>query len=63
MGTIEGKENNVFLIDWLAFTVPVEIDSIGKKGVEDVLNALENLDISRYFAGISQEEIAEAVVG
>ena len=30
---------------------------------EDVLNALENLDISRYFAGISQEEIAEAVVG
>ncbi|MDK7243652.1 lipoate protein ligase C-terminal domain-containing protein, partial [Neisseria subflava] len=28
---------------------------------EDVLNALENLDISRYFAGISQEEIAEAV--
>lgn len=40
MGTIEGKENNVFLIDWLAFTVPVEIDSIGKKGVEDVLNAL-----------------------
>lgn len=30
---------------------------------EDVLNALENLDISRYFAGISQGEIAEAVVG
>ena len=30
---------------------------------EDVLNALENLDISRYFAGISQEEITEAVVG
>ena len=31
--------------------------------VEDVLKALETIDITRYFAGISREEIAEAVVG
>ncbi len=31
----------IFLIDWLVFTVPVKIDSISKKGVEDVLNALK----------------------
>lgn len=30
---------------------------------EDILQALSSLDISRYFAGISKEEIAEAVVG
>mgnify|MGYP002648412069 CR=1 FL=1 len=30
---------------------------------EDVLKALETIDIARYFAGISREEIAEAVVG
>ena len=30
---------------------------------EDVLKALERIDISRYFAGISREEIAEAIVG
>ncbi|MBP2623289.1 lipoate--protein ligase [Streptococcus oricebi] len=30
---------------------------------EDVLSALASLDISRYFAGISKEEIAEAIVG
>ena len=30
---------------------------------EDVLKALETIDITRYFAGISREEIAEAVVG
>ena len=30
---------------------------------EDVLKALETIDISRYFAGISREEIAEAIVG
>lgn len=30
---------------------------------EDVLQALSKLDISRYFAGISKEEIAEAIVG
>ncbi|MEW4353791.1 lipoate--protein ligase [Streptococcus pneumoniae] len=30
---------------------------------ESVLEALETLDISRYFAGISREEIAEAIVG
>ena len=29
---------------------------------EDVLKALETIDITRYFAGISREEIAEAVV-
>ena len=29
---------------------------------EDVLEALETIDISRYFAGISRQEIAEAVV-
>lgn len=52
MGTIEGKENNVFLIDWLAFTVPVNVDSIGKKGVENVLNAL-NLNKSSRPEGIS----------
>ncbi|MDU7139719.1 MAG: lipoate--protein ligase, partial [Streptococcus mitis] len=27
------------------------------------LKALETIDIARYFAGISREEIAEAVVG
>ncbi|CJV72475.1 lipoate protein ligase A [Streptococcus pneumoniae] len=30
---------------------------------EDVLKALKTIDITRYFAGISREEIAEAVVG
>ena len=30
---------------------------------EDVFKALETIDITRYFAGISREEIAEAVVG
>lgn len=30
---------------------------------EDVLKALETIDITRYFAGISREEIAEAIVG
>ena len=30
---------------------------------EDVFKALESIDITRYFAGISREEIAEAVVG
>jgi hypothetical protein len=30
---------------------------------EDVLKSLETIDITRYFAGISREEIAEAVVG
>ncbi|WP_247927154.1 lipoate--protein ligase [Streptococcus constellatus] len=30
---------------------------------EDIIQALSSLDISRYFAGISKEEIAEAVVG
>ena len=29
---------------------------------EDVLKALETIDITRHFAGISREEIAEAVV-
>ena len=58
MGIIEGKENNVFLIDWLAFTVPVKVDSIGKKGVEDVLNAL-NLN---EWPWEPQEERGEMVI-
>ncbi len=38
MGKHRRQGKQCILIDWLAY--PVKIDSIGKKGVEDVLNVL-----------------------
>lgn len=46
------------MVNHLNLTSVVEPNSL-----EDVLKALKTIDITRYFAGISREEIAEAVVG
>ena len=64
---VESKIENIKIYgDFFGIEDVVAVEK-ALKGVkyerEDVLKALENLDIARYFAGISQEEIAEAIVG
>lgn len=64
---VESKIENIKIYgDFFGIEDVVAVEE-ALKGVkyerEDVLKALENLEIARYFAGISQEEIAEAIVG
>ena len=63
---VESKIENIKIYgDFFGIEDVVAVEE-ALKGVkyerEDVLKALENLEIARYFAGISQEEIAEAIV-
>lgn len=56
------RDENVFLMGEDVAAVEDVLRGV-KYEREDVLKALKTIDITRYFAGISREEIAEAVVG
>ena len=64
---IESKIDNIKIYGDFFGTEDVSAVEDILKGVkyerEDVLKALNSINLSRYFAGITPEEVAEVIVG